>query len=323
PRIMLTSSTDGGTTWSVRKAFDIAARTAEPDGQGFFWSVGRDNNAAHPQLMPSIACGAGQCMVTYWESRTGALTANNWIGGYQRLMDLRGAALNADGTVAGRSFQISRYPYRSGTRLFEVVGGVTHTRPENVNDVARVNEIIDPTIGTRICAGPSGTEPAGPSLEPGCLPQMNFYCRRQSGGGTTCFMGDYNALVPATSFVNQNGTWKAPTAPQEVPYPGFITASSDNRNLLPPAALLPSRGGTPPTDQLSRYTAWTHGIGGLPACEVGGSRNTDMMLAKVSFGLLVTAPVTAKTTPSPGDGLFLTFPLQVWNNTNAAKTVTF
>jgi len=140
PRIMLTRSTDGGTTWSARKAFDIAARSQEPDGQGFFWNVGRDNSAAHPQLMPSIACGAGRCMVTYWESRTSALTANAWIGGYQRLMDLRGAILNADGTVTGRSFQISRYPYRPGTRLVEVVAGVTQPRPENVNDIARVNE---------------------------------------------------------------------------------------------------------------------------------------------------------------------------------------
>jgi HYR domain len=323
PRIMLTRSSDGGATWSARKAFDIAARTAEPDGQGFFWNVGRDNNAAHPQLMPSVACGAGRCMVTYWESRTSALTANNWIGGYQRLMDLRGAILNADGTVAGRSFQISRYPYRPGTRLVEVVAGVTQARPENVNDVARVNEIIN-ADGTRTCAGPNGIEPNLPGLESGCVPRLNFYCRPQSGGGTTCFMGDYNAVTPATSFVRRpDGSWKAPTTAQEVPYPGFLTAASDNRNLLPPAAVLPSRGGAPPTDQLTRYTAWTHGVGGLPACEVGGSRNTDLMLAKVSFGLLLTAPVTAKTTPSPGDAPFLTFPLQVSNNTSAAKTVTF
>jgi hypothetical protein len=324
PRIMLTRSGDGGATWSARKAFDIAARTPELDGQGFFWNVGRHDNAAHPQMMPSIACGAGQCMVTYWESRTSALTANNWIGGYQRLMDLRGAMLNADGTVAGRSFQISRYPYRSGTRLVEVVGGVTMARPENVNDVARVNEIIH-ADGTRSCSGPSGIESANlPGLDPGCIPRLNFYCRPQSAGGTTCFMGDYNALTPATSFVRQaDGTWKAPTAPQEVAYPGFLTAASDNRNLVPPAAVLPSRGGTPPTDQLTQYTAWTHGVGGLPACEVAGSRNTDLMFAKISFGLMLTAPVTAKTTPSPGDGPFLTFPLQVWNNTNAPKTVTF
>jgi hypothetical protein len=324
PRIMLTRSSDGGTTWSVRKAFDIAPRTAEVDGQGFFWNVGRDNNAAHPQLMPSISCGAGQCMVTYWESRTSGLTANNWIGGYQRLMDLRGALLNADGTVAGRSFQISRYPYRPGTRLVQAVGGVAQPRPEGVNDIARVNEIIN-TDGTRSCTGPSGIEPGSlPGLDSGCVPRLNFYCRPQSGGGTTCFMGDYNALTPATSFIRRgDGTWKAPTAPQEVTYPGFITASSDNRNLMPPTAVLPSKGGVAPTDQLTQYTAWVHGSGGLPACQVGGSRNTDLLLAKVSFGLLITAPVTAKTTPSPGDAPFLTFPLQVWNNTSAPKTLTF
>jgi hypothetical protein len=323
PRVMLTASTDGGTSWSTRKALDTGARTAEPDGKGFFWSVGRDNNAAHPQLMPSIACGSGQCMVTYWESRTTALSGNGWIGGYHRIMDLRGAALNANGTVAGRSFQISRYPYRTGTKLVEVVGGVVQSRAENVNDIARVNETIN-ADGTHSCAGSAGAEPPLPGLDAGCIPRLNFYCRPQSGGGTTCFMGDYNAVVPATSFVKRSdGSWKVPTSPQEVPYSGFLTASSDNRNLAPPAAPLPSKGGTAPTDQLSRYTAWSPGIAGLPSCEVGGSRNTDMLLAKVSFGLLVTAPITAKTTPSPGDAPFLTFPLQVWNNSSASKAVTF
>ncbi|HET6956270.1 MAG TPA: HYR domain-containing protein, partial [Vicinamibacterales bacterium] len=323
PRVMVTSSKDGGATWSARKAFDIAPRTAEPDGQGYFWNVGRDNNNAHPQLMPSIACAAGSCMVTYWESRTSALTANNWIGGYHRIMDLRGALLNADGTVAGRSFQISRYPYRTGTRLVQAAGTTVQPRAETVNDIARVNEVVNPD-GTLSCAGPPGIEPPLPGLEPGCIPRLNFYCRPQSGAGTTCFMGDYNALTPATSFVRGNdGTWKVPASPQDVPYVGFLTASSDNRNLVPPAAPLPSKGGVAPTDQLSRFTAWTPGTGGLPACEVGGSRNTDLLLAKVSLGLLITAPTTAKTTPSPGDGPFLTFPLQVWNNSNSPKTVTF
>jgi hypothetical protein len=325
PRIMLTSSRDGGATWTARTAFDNGIRNVEPDGLGYFWSVGRSDNNAHPQLMPAIACGAGQCLVTYWESRTPSLTANGWIGGYNRLMDLRGAALNADGSIA-RSFQISRYPYRPGTRLIDPTtlgpDGKPVPRPENVNDVAVVNEIVN-ADGTRSCAGPPGVEPPLPGLQAGCIPRLNFYCRPQSGGGTTCFMGDYNAVVPATSFVRgANGSWKLPTSPAEVPYVGFLTASSDNRNLVPPAALLPSRGGTAPDDQLSRYTAWTPGSNGLPACTVGGSRNTDLLLAKVSFGLLVTAPITAKTTPSPGDAPFLVFPLQVWNNSATPRTVT-
>jgi len=324
PRVMLTASIDGGSTWSARSALDIGLRTEEPQGQGFFWSVGRDNNNAHPQLMPSIACGAGQCMVTYWESRTTALTANGLIGGYHRIMDLRGIALSAQGAIVGRSFQISRYPYRTGTRLVEVAGGVTRPRPENVNDIARVNEVIG-ADSTGTCTGVPGSEPPLPGLEPGCIPRLNFYCRPQSGGGTTCFMGDYNAVVPATSFVRRpNGAWTLPTTPQEVPYAGFLTASSDNRNLVPPASVLPSKGGTASApNQLSDYTAWTHGTGGLPACTVGGSRNTDVLLAKVSLGLLITTPTTVKTTPSPGDEPFLTFPLQVWNNSNAPKAVTF
>ena len=63
PRVMMTSSKDGGTTWTARKALDNGPRTPESDGLGYFWNVGRDNNAAHPQLMPAIACGAGQCLV--------------------------------------------------------------------------------------------------------------------------------------------------------------------------------------------------------------------------------------------------------------------
>src|SRR5262249_18330691 len=156
------------------------------------------------------------------------------------------------------------YPYRPGTRLVETSGGVTQPRHENVNDIARVNEIIN-ADGTRSCAGPSGIEPPGLGLEPGCVPRLNFYCRPQPAGGTTCFMGDYHALVPATSFVRRSdGSWKVATSPREVAYTGFLAVSSDNRNLLPPASPLPTSGGVPPNDQLSRYTAWTHGVAGLP-----------------------------------------------------------
>jgi hypothetical protein len=135
-------------------------------------NVGRYNNVTHPQLMPGIACGSGQCLVTYWESRTSALSANGWIGGYHRLMDLRGASLQANGTV-GRSFQISRYPYRPGTKLVDPsalgADGKPRPRPENVNDIARVNETIDAN-GTRSCTGPTGIEPPLAGLESGCVP---------------------------------------------------------------------------------------------------------------------------------------------------------
>ena len=132
PRVMMSQSTDGGTSFSPRIAVDNGTRTPEADGFGYFWNVGRDNNnARHPQIMPTLNCtvptgGTSGCLLSYWESRTAPLTAgpdpNNpsqtvlAIGGYHRLMDFRGALLNTNGTVA-KSFQISRYPYRPHTTL--------------------------------------------------------------------------------------------------------------------------------------------------------------------------------------------------------------
>ena len=150
--------------------------------------------------MPSIACGAGQCMVTYWESRTRrspataglAVTIESWISAASRL--------NANGRIAGQKlsdFALS-VPHRDqAVRRRRRRGAAA---PENVNDIARVNEIVG-ADGTQSCTGPAGAEPPLLGLEPGCIPRLNFYCRPQSGGGTTCFMGDYNAVVPATSFV--------------------------------------------------------------------------------------------------------------------------
>ncbi len=324
PRIVLMYTRDDGATWlpQPRRAVDIGVRTPEANGLGYFFHVGRDDNNAHPQLMPSLSCGAGQCLLTYWESRTAALSpANRWIGGYHRLMDLRGAILDANGIVT-RSFQISRYPYRPDTTLVTANG----MRQEDVNDVDRVNEVCTGTGASRTCSctAPAGAEPPLPGLEPGCIPRLNFYCRPQSGGGTTCFMGDYNALSPSVPFVRTPaGGWRRATSPAEVPWVGFLSVAADNRNLIPPASILPSQGGLGPTDQLSRFRDWMPGSAGLPACQAGGSRNTDAVLAKISLGLLVTTPVTAKASPSPGDEPFITFPLQAWNNSSQPRTVTF
>ncbi len=151
--MVLKYSKDGGSTWlptaGGRRAIDIAPRQVEPDGLGYFFWAGRTQGdvSAHPQLMPAVACGGGQCMVTYWESRqAGVTTTTGRISGYTRLMDLRGALLDATGQVT-RSFQISRYPYRPETILATDANGVKKVvaadgtlRDEDINDVERVND---------------------------------------------------------------------------------------------------------------------------------------------------------------------------------------
>ncbi len=77
-----------------------------------------------------------------------------------------------------------------------------------------------------------------------------------------------------------------------MPWVGFLSASADNRNLIPPASAVPQ--------QLLDYALWQPGSHGLPACAVGGSRNTDTILARVSLGLVVSAPTTVQPPPAIG-----------------------
>src|SRR5581483_5842569 len=83
PRIVMTSRGAKSTSWTARKAIDNGPRTSDGDGLGYFFSVGRSDTAAHPQVMPSLACIGGSCLLTYYESRTASLTGGTfpgWVG---------------------------------------------------------------------------------------------------------------------------------------------------------------------------------------------------------------------------------------------------
>ena len=116
PKIVLKYSKDGGATWTPRRAIAFD-HPASPPGLGFFnpgFPVG-------PQVMPSLSCGPGspnRCLLTYYESRpygSSALSANGWMGGYDRVLDLRAQLIDAPKIGApafNPSFQVSRYSYR-------------------------------------------------------------------------------------------------------------------------------------------------------------------------------------------------------------------
>jgi len=269
PRIVLTSRGPKSSSWTPRRAIDNGTRVPEAPGLGYFFDTGRADATAHPQVMPSLSCAGGVCLLTYLESRAPGLTAGDnpgWIGGYSRVMDLRAAVLDSSVNVF-RSFQVSRYPYKVG-----------HTG-EGAGDI----------------------DEAAPGT-----PRLNFVNYPTSGGGTAAFVGDYTALVPVVPFVpNGSGGWRWSTGDGDLPYPGFLAAWSDNRNLVPPAT----------------------GIAGFPnyappnagGCGPNvGSRNTDVLSSRISLGLLVTAPTTTKTAPTPPDTL-IDFPMTIWNNTSQLR----
>jgi len=285
PRIVLKYSKDGGGTWSQRKAI-ATDHPASLAGLGFFnpgFPVG-------PQVMPSLTCGPGnpnRCLLTYYESRPyGAfpfLSANGWIGGYNRVLDLRALLIDTPASASTitvyPSFQVSRYSYRP------LAPGETPGE--------------DYTYVSRIC-------PPGSAF---CYPSLGYSGIPHTGGGTMPFMGDYNDAELMVPFVKDatSGVWRAATAAADAPYgAAFITAWADNRNVVRP---LPVDG-----------TEWTlygnyspPGTGG--SCVNPGSRDQSVMTAQVSLGLLVTAPTNYKPFVAPE----IEFPMTVWNNTAVDK----
>jgi hypothetical protein len=106
PRIVLTMSTDGGLTWTARRAVDIALRVEEEIQRGLGDVVTRPSG---PQVMPVLSVNAGQIMISFYEARED-LSADGFISGAERQMDVRAAVLDpATGNVVGASVQVSEY----------------------------------------------------------------------------------------------------------------------------------------------------------------------------------------------------------------------
>ena len=288
PKIVWKYSRDGGTTWSTRRAL-AANRPAAPSGLGFFSPSAAP---AGPQVMPSIACGAGnpnRCVVTYYESRSNSLSPNGLIAGYDRLLDLRAVLIDvpaAANPTPQPGFQVSRYAYRP---LLE------NETPQETLDY------VEP-----ICR-PDGTN---------CYPALDFAARPHTSGGTTPFMGDYNYVTPFEQYVKDptSGAWRLARTAADVPGGArFIAAWADNRNVVQPFEDF-SHG------PLAAGTEWQNfsiygpaGVGGT--CFNPGSRDQNVMTAHISTGLLVTAPTNFKPFQAP----LIEFPITVWNNTGVDR----
>ena len=289
PRIVWKYSRDGGTTWSQRRAL-VADRPASPGGLGFFNPTA---SAPFPQVMPSIACGAGapnRCVVTYYEAR-GGLSQNGLIAGYNRLLDLRAVMIDAPANAnptPGSSFQVSRYAYRP---LAE------NETPQETLDYVQQN------------CRPDGTN---------CRAAMHTATDPHTSGGTTPFIGDYNYVAAFEQIMKDpaTGVWRLAKTAQDVPGGArFITAFADNRNVQQPFedfthAPLPSGTGW------NSYPIYgPAGLGG--SCFNPGSRDQNVMTAHISTGLLVTAPTNFK--PFPAGAQRIEFPMTIWNNTGVDR----
>ena len=142
------------------------------------------------------------------------------------------------------------------------------------------------------------------SGHPPCNRQLNLMNKPQSGSGGSPFMGDYTAATPSVQFVYDeiDQEWRWATDAADVPNRAFHAIFADNRHLIPPTfpAELP---------EWQRYQFYgPPEIGG--ACTNPGSRNTDVLTARVNAELIVSAPTTFKQLNSRRG-----FPIRVQNGT--------
>jgi PKD repeat protein len=327
PRIVMIRSKDGGNTWkdiyanpAARVAVDFGDRDVpcdDPQYAGLDYHENPcvpppgfgalpDDRPSGPQVMPWLSIGPDSMALAYYESRglydaldpwteadEGGYTvgiepydltpSTGFISGIERLVDFRAALLDpATGQLLGTS-QVSRYPISATAMLND---------GEQVSDIAVVS--------------PEECE-ADPGLE-FCQPSLSFHNKPQSGSGGSPFMGDYPGMSPVVQFVydydeqNQTGEWRWATEDGDGPYESFHTVFADNRHLVPP--IYP-----PGSPEWLRYSSYgPPGIGG--GCLNPGSRNTDVLTARVNANLLLSAPTTYKQL-----NVRRGFPIRVQNGT--------
>jgi hypothetical protein len=332
PRIVMMRSKDEGLTWTgfdeygvgtdTRMAVDLADRTEpfdpymlEPAAEA---KAATSLRPAGPQVQPKLASGGGRVMATFYESRGRIGTDedddevinsdpydvdNNpifpYISGYDRVLDFRATLLDPVGGEKISSAQISRYPISAGADLSD---------GQDLSDVAPINAPCSPDYGDY------------PDLD-ACIRQVSRSNYTTSALGTSPFMGDYPDVVPFVQFVqNPDGSWRWAIKPEDVPARGFHTVWSDNRHIVPPTEIDPNSSVPPLSAEPQEWELFQYygppGIEG--ACYNAGSRNTDVLTARVETDVVISTPTTYKQLDAPRS-----FPFSVNNKTGEFRTYRF
>ena len=251
-------------------------------------------------MKPRLIFGGGRLLLAYTESR-GLLTGEagaeqispvdidpntTFATGYNRVFDFRAALLDPATGQLLSSTQVSRYPISASADLGD---------GEQASDVAPINPPCSPD--------------AGLGLEP-CVRQLNRANAPQSGAGTSPFMGDYPDATPVVSMVpiGDGSGWRWATEPGDVPSRGFHVVFPDNRHLVPPSwpeeAL-----------EIDRYPFYDPPGSGELSCHNPGSRNTDVLTARVDADLVLSAPTSYKQ-----PGARRSFPFTLSNRTGESRS---
>jgi len=331
PRIVMMRSADGG-GWEglgggPRTAIDMNGRN-EPFDPGLVTPITAPHTRfSGPQVMPKLSFGGGQPMLSFYESRGWIaydgdgneyfdydygsievgpeILGESWMSGYYRVVDLRAALLDKDtGELESQSIQVSRYPISGGADLADGT--------QDLEDVAPVNAPCSPYHDHLLTDIDFFAQyPEVEALNP-CVRQVNRINSPHSDVGKSAFAGDYTDLVPYVQFIlDPDDGWRWATQAGDVPTRGFHSIWTDNRHLIPP------QNPDPLDDTFQEWNEFgTYGApnSGASSCANPGSRNADVLTARINSGLVISAPTTFKQLDAERS-----FPFTVGNQSNVDK----
>ena len=171
PRVMFTMSSDGGWSWTPRRAIDAGVRVEHPLLPGF--AEPPETRPSGPQLQPMLSLSGltnPQLLVMYYEARDelAAPNGSNFVSGIARQMDVRAARINpVTGQLLAPSVQVAQYSVKANS-------------------------------------SPVALAETAPGYDAVSRPNLWMY-----GGGTKAFFGDYPFLAPSVEFEFDTGSrWK-------------------------------------------------------------------------------------------------------------------
>ncbi len=234
------------------------------------------------------------------------LAGEFWMSGYDRVVDLRAALLDPQtGGLESSSIQVSRYPISGSANLAD--------GSQDLSDVAPINPPCSPDHDYLFDDPDFALQYPGITAFNPCVRRVNRINSPHSAQGTSAFAGDYNDLAPYAQFVfdTDSNAWRWATEPGDVSTRGFHSVWTDNRHLIPPQNPNPGNDSFEEWNEFGDYGAPNSGA---PSCANPGSRNADVLTARINSGLVITAPTTSKQLDAERS-----FPFNVANQSNDNK----
>jgi hypothetical protein len=318
-RIVMTTSVDGGNTWSSPAGVDNGLITDDL-GNPFQNLSGRGH-----QLMPSLSFSAGQITLIHFDTRqdhtmgvfTPTFDSNGNATGYSESRELLDDLVSNLGSVFNSYIDDSTLTITRHT--IDVQAQQATPAPAGQQGLPNFSSFRVARYFVGFDPNANGTDQL--EFNPPDLPMFV--------DGTEAFMGDYLDVAGDPPFLYSSGKWQFNTSNKNPQV--FHAVWTDNRDVAQP----PNGDWTqyvPPYSNSNLSTLHNSIFDPtqtVPQCVVGtndgfvASRNQNIYTARIEPGLIVSSPGNQKTlgyvAGNSGTLLLRAFPMYVRNNTSLSR----